>query len=362
MSRRRPERSGGAAVLVEGLARAKLDALLVTALPNIRYLAGFTGSNGALLVGRNGNTLFTDPRYEIQANAEANCKVRVVRGPLLKAVAATIRARKLRRIGFERNRISYESFDSLSVFAGPATRLIPVTGWIEDLRMLKSAAEIDAIRRSAATNSLAFEAALSRVRIGMSEMDLAAEIDFRMRRAGAESPAFETIVASGARSALPHARPGANPILKDRLLLVDMGANQAGYCSDMTRMAFPGSPPRKIRRMYDAVLEAQMAAVHAVKDGVTAGEVDAAARKVLRSYGLDGAFVHSTGHGLGLEIHESPRLGRGDKTPLRAGMVVTIEPGVYFEGTGGIRIEDTVLVTATGCEILTPTTKDLRVL
>jgi Xaa-Pro aminopeptidase len=195
----------------------------------------------------------------------------------------------------------------------------------------------------------------------MKEQDLAAELEYRMRRLGAEKPSFETIVACGARSALPHAQPTAERLASGQLVVVDMGAVQDGYCSDMTRMLFLGSPGAKVKRTYRAVLEAQLAGIDAVRAGVPAGRVDAAARKVLKGYGLDRAFVHSTGHGLGLEIHEPPRIGKKDKTRLEAGMAITIEPGVYLEGFGGIRIEDTVVVTPTGCEILTPTPKDLRV-
>jgi len=195
----------------------------------------------------------------------------------------------------------------------------------------------------------------------MKESELAADLEYRMRRLGAEKPSFDTIVAGGARSALPHAQPTAARLQTGELAIVDMGAFQQGYASDMTRMLFLGKPGTKVKRAYRAVLEAQLAAIDAVRAGVGTARVDAAARRVLAGYGLDHAFVHSTGHGLGLEIHEPPRLGKRDKGKLKAGMAVTIEPGVYIEGWGGIRIEDTIIVTETGCEILTPTPKDLRI-
>ncbi|HEV2448682.1 MAG TPA: M24 family metallopeptidase, partial [Candidatus Sulfopaludibacter sp.] len=235
-------------------------------------------------------------------------------------------------------------------------------GWIEQLRMVKSTEEIALIRQSVETNSRAFEQAVARARAGMKEQDLAAELEYRMRRLGAEKPSFETIVAGGVRSALPHAQPTAAPLCSGGLVVVDMGAIQEGYCSDMTRMLFLGTPGAKVKRAYRAVLEAQLAAIDAVRAGVKTARVDAAARDVLKGYGLDGAFVHSTGHGLGLEIHEPPRIGKRDKNKLQAGMAITIEPGVYLEGFGGIRIEDTVVVTENGCEILTPTPKELRVI
>lgn len=226
--------------------------------------------------------------------------------------------------------------------------------------MRKSPQEIDWIRESVETNSRALRRAMKRFRAGMRESELAAEIDYQSRRAGAEMPAFETIVAAGLRSALPHARPTHARIETKSMLLIDMGAFQDGYASDMTRMVYLGSAPPKYRRAYRAVLEAQLAAIDTVKAGAKTSAVDKAARLVLQGHGLDRKFVHSTGHGLGLEIHEAPRLGRKDKTKLEAGMAITIEPGIYVEGWGGIRIEDTVLVTQNGCEILTPTGKELR--
>jgi Xaa-Pro aminopeptidase len=183
-----------------------------------------------------------------------------------------------------------------------------------------------------------------------------------MKVLGAEKPAFDTIVAAGPRAALPHAHPGSYRLVGNELLLIDMGASLQGYCSDMTRTVHLGKPPKKIRDMYNAVLEAQLAGIAAVQPGVTAGKVDAAARNVLKKHKLDKAFVHSTGHGLGLEIHEPPRLGKKDPTKLEAGMAITIEPGAYIEGFAGIRIEDTVLVTQNGCEILTPSSKEFIVL
>jgi Xaa-Pro aminopeptidase len=196
----------------------------------------------------------------------------------------------------------------------------------------------------------------------MKESELAAELEYRMRRLGAEKPSFDTIVAGGPRSALPHAQPTAARLESGDLVVVDMGALQEGYCSDMTRMLFLGTPGNKVKRTYRAVLEAQLAAIDAARAGVSTARVDRAARQVLKGYGLEKAFVHSTGHGLGLEIHEPPRVGKRDRTVLEAGMAITIEPGVYLEGFGGIRIEDTVVVTRTGCEILTPTPKELRVI
>jgi Xaa-Pro aminopeptidase len=239
--------------------------------------------------------------------------------------------------------------------------LAGVNGLVEKLRMIKSEEEIEAIRASVRTNSRAFDRAVKRLKSSMTESELAAEIDFQMRKLGASTTAFETIVASGSRSALPHARPTHEALGANQLLLIDMGAMQAGYASDMTRMLHMGKPGARAKRLYSAVLEAQLAALAAVRAGVTCNGVDRAARRVLKSHGLEKQFVHSTGHGLGLEIHEAPRIGNKERMPLEAGMAITIEPGAYIQGFGGVRIEDTVLVTRTGCDVLTPTPKELLV-
>lgn len=349
-------------VLARMLAAHNLDALVVSFLPNVRYLTGYTGSNGVVLIMPDRGVFFTDPRYRIQAAQEVDCPVRVVSGALLPAAAHYLRRTKSKRIGFEKSRMTVDAHQTLQDALPLGSSLEPVFGWIERQRAVKSSEEISAIRRSVELNSRAFEQAARHVRPGMRETELAAELDYRMRRQGAEAAAFETIVAAGARTALPHARPTCARLGHGALLLVDMGAMLDGYASDMTRMLFLGKPGARVRRAYKAVLEAQLAAIDAARAGVPAKTVDRAARRVLASHGLANAFVHSTGHGLGLEIHEPPRIGKKEKTLLETGMAITIEPGVYVEGFGGIRIEDTVAVTNNGCEVLTPTSKELRIL
>lgn len=349
--------AGRITALRAALAARGADAAVITSAPNVRYFSGFTGSNGALLVSAGQVTLFTDPRYTLQAGRETAAKVVIAKGPLESAIAAQLAS--FHKVAFENTRISFRSMAALQ-----KARIdwCALDDTCEVLRMVKSDAEQEAIRASVLLNSAALDEALTHFRAGMTETDLAAEIEYRMRRRGAEKPAFETIVAFGERSALPHAHPGPASISGRGLLLIDMGAFLGGYASDMTRMAHLGKAPTATRQLYDAVSEAQLAALDRVKAGVTAASVDAAARKVLTARGYGKAFVHSTGHGLGLEIHEMPRIGKQDKTRLEAGMVITIEPGAYLEGFGGVRIEDTVLVTASGCEILTPTAKKLLVL
>ncbi len=343
------------------LQESRLDAFLTTALPNVHYLSGFTGSNAALLISRDRALLFTDPRYETQAPQQSDCEVKIAKGPMVLELAKWAKRLKLRTIGFEQNRISFEEHGALK-HTLESVRLKPVSHAVEKLRMIKSAPEIGTINASVRLNSMALEQALEQFKPSMTELDLAAEIEYRMKLLGADGTAFETIVASGERTALPHAHPTNHPLQANQLLLIDMGANVAGYASDMSRTYALGKLDAKIRRMYKAVFESQLAAIEDVKAGVTCDHVDRTARQVLRGYGLDKLFVHSTGHGLGLEIHERPRIGRKERIKLERGMVITIEPGVYQERVGGIRIEDTVVVTDRGCEVLTPTAKELTVL
>jgi len=343
------------------LKEARANAFVTTALPNVRYLSGFSGSNAALLVTPDRSILFTDPRYGTQAAMESGCELKIAKGPLTKELVKSAHRMRLKSIAFEQNRISFEGYQQIRE-EGQGIRLKATIGAVEKLRATKSPQEIALIRSSVELNSEALKRALQHFRQSMTELDLAAELEYRMRQLGADGKAFETIVASGPRSALPHARPTLNPIQWHQLLLVDMGATVAGYASDMTRTHAVGQPSPKARRMYRAVLESQLAAIDAVRPGVSCTKVDRIARDVLRRHGLDKLFVHSTGHGLGLEIHEEPRIGRKERTKLEPGMVVTIEPGVYAEGIGGVRIEDTVVVTARGSEILTPTGKELVVL
>jgi Xaa-Pro aminopeptidase len=267
--------------------------------------------------------------------------------------------RKRRRVGFERLHLTYAEYQTISENLPLGVELVPSGGDIEKQRMVKDDTELKAIRKAVDTNSLAFDSAVKKVRLGMTETDLAAEIDYQQRRRGASGPAFDTIVAFGEKTALPHAHPGSVKLANDDIILIDVGARQEGYTSDMTRMLCAGKVSTRLKQLYKAVLESQLAAIDSIREGFPAHKVDLTARSVLKTHGLDQYFVHSTGHGLGLEIHEAPSLRKKDKTPLEAGMVITVEPGVYVEGVGGIRIEDTVLVTRNGFEILTPTRKEL---
>ncbi len=347
--------------------RLRQRAIYVSALPNIRYLTGFAGSAGHLLVTQGEAVLFTDDRYRTQAREQTDgIGIEIGRGDSLCAFAKAVRQRGLLRLAFEASRLGYADYNYLRRQV-PACELVPVDSAVEGLRCRKSPAEIDALRRSAVLNSRAFDDACSRLEPGWTEARFAAELEFSMRRLGAEGRAFPTIVASGAHGALPHAEPRDQPIEPTSLVVVDQGAILEGYCSDMTRMIALGRPDTTRLALMDAVLEAQAAAVEVIRAGVECRTVDSRARSVLRKavvrgVRLDTAFVHSTGHGLGLEIHEAPRVARRQRKRLQTGMVVTIEPGVYLEGFGGVRIEDVVAVTETGCEVLTPTPRELRIL
>lgn len=340
------------------LAANSVDAFLISNLHNVRYLTGFTGSNAILLVMPEEMVFLSDPRYRLQAATQVSQKTVIATGNLFTAAIKLASQKKVRRMAVEQTTMTLAEAELLR----GKFEIRAAAGVIEGLRMVKAPEEIARIRRSVLLNSQAYEQAIKKARPGMREYELAAEIDYRMRRLGAESTAFETIVAAGPRSAFPHAKPTETRMEKDQLLLIDMGAMLNGYASDMTRMAHFGKPPKKVREVYDFVLEAQLAAIAAVRPGRTGAQVDKAARDVLKAAGLGEAFVHSTGHGLGLEIHEDPRIGKAGKVKLAAGMAITIEPGIYLEGWGGIRIEDTVVVTEFGCEVLTPTSKELRVL
>jgi Xaa-Pro aminopeptidase len=340
--------------LREWMEHAGLDAILVSHAPNILYLCGFSGSSGALVVGREWAVLITDGRYDLQARAEVKtARVRIYRGDPLDAVGKVVEGRRLRTMGFEAHHLTVAQRRALGRAVRNSVRWKQVPGAVEALRAVKDSFEIAELRASAKLASRVMEQVVPLLRPGIRELEVAAEIDFRIRKLGASGPSFETIIASGPRSALPHARPSGKKIRKNELVVLDLGAILRHYCSDLTRTVYLGKAPPRVRKMYNAVQEAQAAAFASIRPGIPGADVNQAARHVLDLHGLGRFFVHSLGHGVGLEIHEEPRLQSGAKTRLRAGHVVTVEPGVYIPGFGGIRIEDDVLVTPRGAEILT---------
>jgi Xaa-Pro aminopeptidase len=338
----------------------KADALLVSLPANVLYLCGFSGSSGLMLVESTRSILFTDSRYTYQAREEVKgTRVVIAKAGLLRAVGDHLSARQGRiTLAASLKHLTVAQKDALAGRLGKRVRWSDDGGAVESLRAVKSAGEIAVMRDAAVLISRVFEKVVSHVRPGVTELELAARIDYEIKLAGGSGPSFDTIVAAGPRSSWAHARPSSKPLAKNELVVIDHGAILRAYCSDLTRTVYVGRASSKIKGLYDAVLEAQQAARAAIRPGIAAGEVDAAARGALKRRRLAQYFTHSTGHGLGLEIHEMPRIGRGEQTLLQEGMVVTVEPGVYLDGIGGIRIEDDVVVTKTGAGELTTAPRD----
>jgi Xaa-Pro aminopeptidase len=342
---------------------AKIDCFLVTRPQDVQYLTGFTGEDSFLLAHRRGGVLITDGRFDEQAHAECpGVEVFVRTGAMTEAVAQVARQRRLRRIGVQGGHMTLSLRDSLER-TGAFRRILSLGEAVGELRVTKDDAEIAVIRKAirVAERALAEMLALGRKGwVARSERELAAELDHRMRLAGASGPAFETIVAVDSHGSLPHYRPGGKRLGSDGLVLVDWGARVGGYCSDLTRVVRVGRIPPRLTEVYDVVLRAQQAGIEACRAGVAAASVDRAARGVIEAAGYGKQFVHGLGHGIGLEIHEGPSLGRTAKTRLRPGMVVTIEPGIYLPGVGGVRIEDDVVVVRGGCRRLSSLPRDLQ--
>ena len=353
-----------------------LGALVITHPPNVQYLCGFRGSAGLILLTPGQCRLVVDFRYAAAARSTVEADPGLARAATVvvpprsydETLVDLLVESGAARIGIEAAWMPVSRFTWLASRLADAAPtpltggascpvLVPTERLVERGRAVKDAWEIDTIREAARRLAAMAPEALALVREGRMERDIAAEVDFLLRRHGFERPAFDTIVASGPNSARPHVRPGPRILREGDWVVLDFGGVYDGYCVDLSRTVQLGAPGPEFRRIFDAVAEAQQAAIAAVRPGVPAGLVDAAAREVLELHGLGDAFGHGTGHGLGLEVHEEPRVGRplpGVPDPLlAAGMVFTVEPGAYVEGTGGVRIEDDVVVTDTGCEVLT---------
>jgi Xaa-Pro aminopeptidase len=347
------------------LTKAGLSGLVVTHLPDIRYLSGFTGSSAAVAITRRAARLFTDGRYTMQAAAEAQgVQVQIVASSPATAAVEWLAAQPgVECAGFDPVRTTVAELTRWRAALPARLRRAFLSALpaplVESLRCVKDDDELALVIEAALVGCKLFDHILGFVRPGIPEIEVAAELEHQARLLGAEGMSFETIVASGVRSALPHGRATSAPLPRRGFLTLDFGVILKGYCSDMTRTVYLGKPKANERNTYYAVLEAQQAAVAAVAAGVSCGVVDEAARGVLRRAGLAEAFTHSTGHGVGLEIHEPPRIGAAQRTRLLAGMIVTIEPGVYLPNQFGVRIEDMVAVTRTGGQVLTPSPKAL---
>ena len=343
------------------LAERDVDSALVSRLVNVRYLSGFTGSNGALLVSSDSAVLTTDGRYTTQAAAQAPDVECLTVGGVLSALVKRAGQAGARRLGFEAHDMTVETYEALRALDHPV-ELVALGRAVEELRLVKDDDEIALIRQACAAADHALADLLASIRPGRTEKEVAADLENRMRGHGADGPSFETIVATGPNSAVPHHRPTDRPIESGDLLKLDFGALVAGYHSDMTRTVVVGGASDWQRDVYDLVSRAQQAAIDALAVGAVTGELDKIARDVIDAAGHGDDYTHSLGHGVGLEIHEAPTLRSGGSDRLADRTPVTVEPGVYLPGRGGVRIEDLLVVGTAGAESLTTTTKDLLVL
>lgn len=357
------------------MAKASIDALVVTSLPNILYLTNFSGSAAIVVMTRDRLCFLTDSRYVAsveasQASAEGcpGLELHVVAGSYDAALADLLTRLSVEQIGFESAHLSVSRFEWLRatlVAAGRSQPLVPTEGVVEQARLVKDRYEVAMLREAGRRLSAVTEEVFALVRAGRPEFEIAADIDWRLRRAGFEKPAFDTIVAGGPNSALPHARPSERRLGEGDLVVLDFGGVYGSYCVDLTRTVVVGRASNRVREVYGAVRRAHAEAIAVVRPGVSRFDIDGAARTALAAAGMDEAFGHGTGHGLGLEVHEAPRIVQrrpGVDTRDEAvgvGMVFTIEPGAYFPGWGGVRIEDDIVVTDQGGERLTTVTTEL---
>ncbi|MCE5269303.1 MAG: Xaa-Pro peptidase family protein [Planctomycetaceae bacterium] len=343
------------------LKKAELDALLVTDFTNVTYLTGFTGDDSYLLVRKDGDLILSDPRYTVQFGEECPGLDLSIRPPgvsMLQGLVRAFRSGRIARLAIEADSMTVGFRDQIAD-RSPKLELIPTGGFVERLRLIKDKDEIARIRTAIWQAEKAFGVLRSTLRPEMTEKDAADELEHQFRLFGAKNAAFASIVAVGPRAALPHATPGANRIGDDDFVLVDWGANEGLYNSDLTRVLITGRISPKLERIYGVVLEAQRRAIAAVRPGALAADVDDVARAYIAKAGFGHRFRHGLGHGLGLQVHEAPRVAVKSQTILQPGMVVTVEPGIYLPGWGGVRIEDDVLVTRTGHEVLTHSPKEL---
>ena len=337
------------------------DALLVTNFTNVTYLTGFTGDDSYLLVTAKQDIVLSDERYTTQLGEECPDLEFEIRGPgkqMLPTVATVVAKTKVKKLAVEANSMTLGLHAGLGK-AAPNCELIPSQGWVEQLRLIKDRDEIARTRIACDQARRAFEVVRASLKPEMTEFEVAADLEYQARRFGAKGLSFEAIVATGVRSALPHARPTKQKLSEADFTLIDWGVNEGLYMSDLTRMVVTGKISPKLRKVYGVVLKAQLAGIEAIQPGVTCEAVDQVARGIIAKAGYGKQFGHGLGHGTGLEIHEAPRLSQGQSTVLEPGMIVTVEPGIYFPGWGGVRIEDDVLVTRDGHEVLTSVPKEM---
>jgi Xaa-Pro aminopeptidase len=337
----------------------RLDGVFVYSNENRRYLSGFTGSTGFVIIGKNSTNFITDFRYMEQASIQClGFEVVIQNNNLMEKIAEALRNDGIRRLGIEEDFMTVSFCEDLKR-ALPGIELVPARHVFSKLRVIKDTSEVESIRRAASIADEAFKHILTYIKPGMSETEVALELEYSMRKKGATGTSFDSIVASGVRSSLPHGIASEKIIENGEFLTLDFGCVYNGYCSDMTRTVFIGKATEKHRRIYDIVLKAQIEALKGIKPGVTGKAVDKIARDVISNEGYGEYFGHGLGHGVGLAVHEDPRLSKLGENILEAGMIVTDEPGIYIPDFGGVRIEDLVLVTQTGAESLSKSPKEL---
>ncbi|EMT53753.1 Xaa-Pro dipeptidase/Xaa-Pro aminopeptidase [Brevibacillus borstelensis AK1] len=347
--------------LRDALAQIGADALITEETVNRRYLSGFTGSTGWVIVTEKEAFLVTDFRYVDQAQEECpHFTVVNNERKSLEAIAQVLKKAGVKRLAFESS-LSFGTYSNWSKsFEG--VELVPTSGFMEKLRMYKEESEVQVIRQAVKIAEDAFEHILGYIRPGVTEIEVALELEFFMRRQGASASAFDIIVASGHRGALPHGRASEKVIAAGEMVTLDFGAAYQGYNSDITRTVSVGEPHPRMKEIYEIVLKAQIAGVEALRPGISGKEADAVTRDIITAAGYGDAYGHSAGHGLGMDVHELPNLSTASPFILEPGMLVTMEPGIYISGLGGVRIEDDVLITADGHDVLTQSTKELLIL
>lgn len=339
------------------LEKNKLDAILIASPINRRYISGFTGSAGAVIISENDAVFITDFRYTEQAEAQAkDFKILEHKQGMDIEITKVLQELKVSRLGFEKDYTTYAQYESYK--KAFAVELVATSGLIEELRIIKTSDELDIMKKAAKIADDAFMHIQSFIKPGVKEIDVSNELEFFMRKQGAVSSSFDTIVASGLRSAMPHGVASEKEIQTGELVTLDFGALYNGYCSDITRTVAVGEISDELRQIYDIVLEANMRGVNGITPGMTGREADALTRDYITEKGYGDNFGHSTGHGLGMEVHEAPGLSHKVDRKLEPGMVVTVEPGIYVPGVGGCRIEDDIVITDTGNERLTFSSKE----
>ncbi|WP_335870655.1 M24 family metallopeptidase [Bacillus sp. 2205SS5-2] len=347
--------------LREQMSKENIEGLLLSSTYNRRYMTNFTGSSGVAIITESQALFITDFRYTEQAMSQCEgFEIIEHKGSIVTEVAKNVKELGINKLGFEKDHMTYTTYDAYNKEL--EAELVPVAGVVENLRLIKTSSEIKILKEAADIADAAFKHILDYIQPGKTELDVSNELEFFMRKCGATSSSFDIIVASGHRSALPHGVASEKIIEKGDFITLDYGAYYKGYVSDMTRTISVGEPSDKLKEIYQVVLDSQLKAMDEIKPGMTGKVADAIARDYIKEKGYGEYFGHSLGHGIGLEVHEGPGLSFRSDVVLTPGMIVTVEPGIYLKGIGGVRIEDDTIITENGNEALTHSTKDLIIL